>query len=257
MTNAWFRAVVILLLGSSFACSTPAPVASEPRTDRLAVLEHRFNHPDSDSDKIRVAIELIRSGVADPAYREFIHDEAEKALASEEEAAAEWNRQHGFSQRQTHERPPVAQTVSYAGPRNAITSKSAYAAVPYGVAVPVPAVREPDPTNLLPIVAVSMTATTGDPAARDQLRRALCGSNGLLAAEGALGLARMKERDAIPEIIDAARRFKQPLAFARALIYYNDAKANAEARVLLNNPALYKEMQQTASDRAYDPYHRK
>jgi hypothetical protein len=239
-----------LLAATVFGCSARPIDLTEgvPQSaSRVARLEKAFqNREISRTDKMRVAAELVRLGVRKPVYRDYIEDQVERALDAEQRAAAAWDDRGNHPPDAAIRRRPVAMNVSTR-------------TVVGGTLEPEPAagIRPPDATNLLPVVMRSMTATEGDETARDQLRRALKSGNVLLSAEAALGLAKLKDKESIRDIADAAVRFDQVFLFGRALLYYGDPTADAIAKDLLQDDALVRDIQNTAKLRKYDPYYRK
>lgn len=102
------------------------------------------------------------------------------------------------------------------------------------------------------LLYVSISA---DPRGSQYLYRALRSDNVLLAAQGALGLAKLKDKAAIPEIISAGVRFRDDkLLFAQALMYFDDREAEARAAAMLEDAALFEELRIAAKNSGYDPY---
>jgi hypothetical protein len=246
----------VLMLAAICGCSARPMNLTEGPPDakgRIARLEKAFqNRGVSRTDKMRLATELVRLGIRDPIYRDYIDREVDRALAAEEKAAASWDAsQNGRSDA----RMRIQETAVNISTKNAF-SASRLTGDSTRVS-PFNPNRPPDATNLLPMVMRSMTAVEGDSVAREQLRRALTGSNVLLSAEAALGLARLKDQTSIPDIEQAAVRFNQPFLFARALLYFGDPTADEIARNLLHDDNLVSGIQETAKLRKYDPYYRK
>lgn len=248
--NWKIASLVAALAVAMIRCSaTPVDLtegSANSRT-RIAKLEKAFRENLSQTDRIRVATELVRLGVANPVYRAYIADEVDRALAAEDAAARDWMRQQVND---AHPRAQATATVARISDRPA-------AVVPQVLRPDIDTHRPPDPTNLIPIVGASMSAVPEDTAMRDRLRRALDGHNVLLSAEAALGLARIKDKESILRIEAAAKRFEDSFLFASALVYYGDPAADAIAARLLNDPEMLSEMKETARLRELDPYHRR
>jgi hypothetical protein len=250
MSMSWKSVTIIAAVAVAMIGCSAAPVdlteGAAKSKSRIAKLEKAFLEDLSQTDRIRVATELVRLGVGNPVYRTYIADEVDRALAAEDAAVDEWLRQ------QLNDTTPRQQTtvkLARLADRPAI--------VPQAIARDVAMDRPPDPTNLVPIVGASMTAVRGDVAMRDRLHRALDGHNVLLSAEAALGLAKIKDEESIPRIEAAAKRFEDGFLFASALVYYGNPTADAIAAKLLNDPEMLSEMQATARSRKYDPYYRR
>lgn len=247
------RLIVAAVAAAMVACSaTPVDLteASANNRKRIAKLEKAFRAHISQIDRIRVATELVRLGVQKPLYRAYIADAVDRALAAEDLAAQEWIRQ------ERKDSSKGSQAVGrVARPKHVLVSDRPVQTAPLQlVAV---AERPPDPTHLVPIVAASMSAVQGDLEMRARLRRALASQNVLLSAEAALGLAKIKDKESIPGIEGAAKRFDEGFLFASALVYYGDAAADAIAARLLADDELLDEMKTTARSRNFDPYYRR
>ncbi len=74
------------------------------------------------------------------------------------------------------------------------------------------------------------------------LLRGLASPNILIVFESALGLARLQDKESLPEIIDAARRMrslKERDMVAKALLYFSGPRAQNAAERLIRNRRLF------------------
>jgi hypothetical protein len=80
-----------------------------------------------------------------------------------------------------------------------------------------------------------LLAETGDPRGLPLLRSAMSSHNYMIQAVAAKGLAKLQDKDSVPQIIEACQ--KAPIdvapAIAEALAYFNDAKAQSAAEKFL------------------------
>jgi hypothetical protein len=256
------RTLAILLAAVVVGCSANTPVDQpEPVDDpgRIAKLENAFRSSEvSAADRIRIATELVRLGVPNAEYKAFLLNELDRALAEEQKAAEEWLNQ------QKDVRPPAAARMKsgMARPSGVVPAKNTVQSIPAEFTARTAKIgdvseREEDASFLNSIVASSMSIGPADTDIRDRLRTAVNGQNVLFAVEAALGLARVKDKEAIPMIEAAAYRFEEDFLFARALVYFDDRTADAIAKKLLKNQKLFDELHETARLRQYDPYFRK
>jgi hypothetical protein len=110
MRKTLSRILTILIVAISLACSGTTPPAPNP--SYIKELEQSFANNPSDADKIRIAIELVRQGARSPKYRIFLLDEADEALAAEEQAAEQWKREAGLVPVRPAADPPARQVRS-------------------------------------------------------------------------------------------------------------------------------------------------
>jgi hypothetical protein len=242
---------------------TTVCVAQSPTVN----FEQSFRAASSREEKARIASQLVRMGSRDPRYWKFLAGEAEQGLKGEAAAAAEWRRKHTTvdeSRMASSDRPSsgdgsrtIDATTTHLGlgenTANAPATSSRHASPTHSVTTSYSVTPRPaDATHLLPFIYLSMT---GKPESRQYLVRALSTDNALLAAQGAMGLAKLGATDMIATIAAAAIRFPQErLLFAQALAYFNDAEADRQAVDLIPDVQLYAQLQEVARASNYDPY---
>src|SRR5260370_39289585 len=87
---------------------------------------------------------------------------------------------------------------------------------------------------------VGLLALTGDPRAVPLLRRALWSPNYMIEIMGAMGLAKIQDKESIPWIIEACRRAPAEAAavIAESLIYFDDLKHNVRSTNIFRRTPL-------------------
>lgn len=100
--------------------------------------------------------------------------------------------------------------------------------------------------------AVQALGEAADRRSRSILLRGLNSPNILVVFESSLGLARLDDRQSIPEIIAAAQHFRSPKErrmIAKSLLYFDSSKAQFAAERLIRDPALVRRWREEVSRR--------
>ena len=258
----------LLIVGLLSACSArppaPAPEASvnaesqrAEANQQLVSLKHQFLAGTTPDARGYAAALLVRRGERDPRYWTLLARSAETALAQEVKAAARWRSDNTVRQAGSVEELPAetgtGAKVTFPQSTSATPQRSARVTKVYGsTTVSDLAERSLD---LSSVGAILNLAVAGDKRGSEYFYRALDSDNVLLAAQGALGLAKVHDEAAVDRILSAARRFPQSkILFAQALTYFNNPEVQREAEQLVGNSELYNEMRRVAQENGYDPY---
>lgn len=215
----------ILLLGG-LALAPRLPAQEAPRTrellgrrdpEALAELERRFSTSASEIERQQIASVLVRRLERDEPYFDFLAGEARRAVESsmpfpfaiDLEGRAVRGRYSG-------------EFLRWAD-RERISPDSAAA---YGM-------------NEAPLAVLAL-ALTDDPRAAGLLHRAVASPNTMVAYQGAVGLARLRDETAVPRIIAAAAEAPAELGalLGRALLLFDAPEAQAAAARLIGDEKL-------------------
>jgi HEAT repeat protein len=173
----------------------------------IPTLKRMFEATSNSNDKAHVASALLRLGVRDPLYWDYLEEQAATAIESD----APWLLQYDQSGKQLPD--PSPDFVAWAKARN----------LAIGDAVEEAFFWNPG--------KVSFLAEIGDARAIPLLRRALTCRNPLIRVVAAKGLALLKDKDSIPQIIAACEEANADgsQAIAQALIFFDDPRAQRAA----------------------------
>ena len=251
-------AVYLLSCSAGTGSATNSQPSSE--SSRIHRLEQIYANPQSSElERLNAASELVRLGVSNPKYWTRVQREGRTAIQREQSASNEFKKQQrveyaGDAERLVANRDAIADAslVATAGSSTTTTAKVIRTKVTGYTENGTFVAREPDLSNLSGVMAL---AASKHPDALPSLRRAVKSDNVMIAAEGALGLANLKDHQSVPLIVQAAERFDEGFLFARALVYFGTTNANDEAdRLLRDKPKLLRELKATAQARGFEPY---
>lgn len=108
----------------------------------------------------------------------------------------------------------------------------------------------------LPIY-LTLLGVTGDRRGREVLRKALQSRNFMIQGNAARGLAKLGDRESIPAIITACRKApaKEMAGWvARALVFFDDPKAQKAADQFIPDKKLLAELRKQAREKRPDPF---
>lgn len=266
------RIVFVLTLAAICGCSAQTPIASNtasrpdtdippPRAeDPLAHLKREFDRPSSPEARTRAAALLVRHRDPDPRYWSYLAAAASKAITAELHAAKRWREAQIVEQAAQGTTTVVA---AREGTNASATWGTTQAKSGTARRIESPRMRghtqvlnlterSLDPSNVAPLLYISIA---GDERGAQLLYEALNSDNVLMSAQGAMGLAKLRETASVERIIAAASRFPDSkLLFAQALVYFNDPKVDAVAATMLRNPRLFEELRTSAKAANFDPY---
>src|SRR6266446_4610516 len=178
-------------------------IAQARAVQAVPMLEEKFVRTQDELDKAHIASALVRLGDNNDIYWDFQVKLVTQAVESDAPSFMSFD-SHGKSVP-----GPSPEFVAWADAHKlsheGLGEKQMYLA--------------PGPVGLL--------ALTGDPRAVPLLRRALWSTNFMIEIMGAMGLAKIQDKDSIPRIIEACRRAPAEAAavIAESLIYFDDPEA--------------------------------
>jgi HEAT repeat protein len=163
--------------------------------------------------ELHIASVLIRLGVKDVVYWNYLAEQAQAALEINIPFPIKTDAQEGPNP------PPNPEFAAWVRSRNLDRNVTAMYELMY-----------------LP-TSVNLLAMTDDPRGIPLLRQALLSANPMIQAVAAQGLASLQDKDSIPQIIAACKKASasERTALARSLVYFDDPQARAFAE--LNVPA--------------------
>ena len=171
-------------------------------TETVAILKENFVNTQDERQKAQIASALIGLGDKEDIYWDFLLRQATSALESEASSAVKYDSQ---------EKP-----IEGPSPEDAWAKQDAIY------------------NKLL------MLAETGDPRGVPFLQRALSSSNSDIQVFAAGGLARARNKDSVPLIIDVCKNASPVVASsiaAQALVYFDDPRAQSAADRYLSKEA--------------------
>lgn len=253
-----------LLLGALLwsSCSSRAPgdtqqgnVAPKQATSSIGALEERFASATTPLEKLRLATQLAQVSADRQKYVDYLISQAATALTAREQIVRSLQRKNettSVAEYRPSDRSVWADTAAISSKPASLSSAERTRTVHvYGSTRTNPTDSTPaDPYAMAAIMALSMTGASNG----DTLMRALDSGSDEIACEAALGLAKLKRREAIPKIINVALASNDRFSYAQALVYFGDSVADKAAKELLHNDELLHELQTTARERHYDPY---
>lgn len=100
-------------------------------------------------------------------------------------------------------------------------------------------------------VDLTFLAVTGDPRGLALLRRSLASRNYFIQAVAAKGLAKLQDTDSVPVIIAVCRKSPAQVAelIARALVFFEDARAQAAAETFISDRQLLDELRKLGREK--------
>lgn len=203
---------------------TPATVNSIVQLraiQAMPVLKQQFATHTETLTRQTLASALIRLGEADPVYWDFLAAHARVAIESDAPFPSAFDADGKLIPRQLSPQFLAWATANNMSPESA-SSVQVYA---------------------LP-VDVTFLAATGDPRGLALLRRGLTSRNYFIQAVAAKGLARLQDTNSVPVIIDACRKAPAQVSelIARALVFFNDARAQTAAETFITNAEVLAEL---------------
>ncbi len=180
----------------------------------IPVLKAQFAQSADATNKGRLASALLRLGVKDDSYWNFLVEFATPAVDND---------------------APFPLILSPEGKLIGKPGEYSPAFIAWADAHKVPAdTAAQDAVYGLPITLV-IFASTGDPRGTPLLRRALKSRNYFIESMAAKGLALVKDKDSIPLLIEACKNAPTDMRvnLATALVYFDDPRAQAAADTYL------------------------
>jgi len=191
-------------------------LAQAGATQAIPALKQEFAVTKDTLLKLAVASGLVKLGDKDPIYWDFLVDKAREAIANDAPPIVLLDSEEREDRNQ-RELPP--EFIAWAKAHNIEPSAAAQAQA-FDL-----------PVNFL------YMAEIGDPRGRDLLRMGLKSHNGIIQSYAALGLAKLRDKDSIPLIIEAGRTMPQggALFVASALLFFDDPRAQSAAEIFISD----------------------
>ena len=214
--------------------STPATFNALARSGSpkaIPILQERFPLTTDVIERTALASALVRLGGKNPAYWKYLFDEAQSAIISDIPFPGAFDENGNSVPRQL-----APSFLEWARLNGISPNASAQAQL----------TLEPAKVTLL--------AITGDPRGTLILLKGLNSPNYLIKAAAAKGLARLRQRDAIPAIIAAADSVPssvKPL-IARALVFFDDSRAQIAAERLIPDKPVLEELRRLSREKGTD-----
>lgn len=187
----------------------------------IPVLKQQFAVHSDTLTRQALASALVRLGEADPMYWDFLADHARVAIESDAPFPSAFDAEGKLVPRQLS-----PEFLAWANAHD-MSPESASSVQVYGLPVD-----------------VTFLAATGDPRGLALLRRGLTSRNYFIQAVAAKGLARLQDTSSVPAIIDVCRKAPPQVSelIARALVFFNDARAQTAAETFIKNPEVLAEL---------------
>ncbi len=181
--------------------------------------------------KEHIAYGLIKLGEKDQTYWDFLVMRAKAAVESDAPFTNSFDPQGKIVPRQL-----APEFIEWAKAHNLPANDAAYAQA-YDL-----------PGSLL------FLARTGDPRGRDLLRRGMASRNYFIQAAAAKGLAKLKDKESVPLIIEACRKAPEEVAvaIAWALVFFDDPQAQAAAERFITNKEMLEGLRKIWREKGID-----
>ncbi|HYX51968.1 MAG TPA: hypothetical protein VE783_00850 [Candidatus Limnocylindrales bacterium] len=191
-------------------------------------LREQFARTQDDLLKDAIASTLVRLGVEDRSYWDYLEQNARKAIESDAPFPSAFDVQGHAIRKQLS--PEFLEWAK----RNQLDVQQA---------VTIQMQRMP--------AQVSFLAATRDPRATELLRRAMASRNYLVEAVAARGLASLQDSDSVSLIVTACRRAPSEAAelVARSLVFFQTPQAQSAAESFIQNPETLDQLRKLSKEK--------
>lgn len=210
-------------------------LAQANATDAIPALKERFVPTKDSLLKAALASALVRLGTKEDIYWEFLKDRVTAAVENDPPSIFLTDSKGKLVRGQGKFSP---QFTAWAKSKNLDPNIAAQAQI----------YEFPN--------YVTLMGLTGDTRGRELLRRAMSSHNYLVQTAAAKGLAKLKDNNSVPIIVQACEHSPTEIApmIARALVFFDDPRAQSAADKFISNKALLQQLRKRATQKGADPF---
>lgn len=211
-------------------------LAQAGATQAIPALKQEFAVTKDTWLKLAIASALVRLGDKDQVYWDFLADEARAAVESDAPSIFLRDSEGRVDRNQREMAPDF---IAWAKAHNLDPAAAAQAQT-FEL-----------PRNLFYL------AETGDPRGREPLRMGLKSHNTTIQSYAAKGLAKLRDKESVPLIIEAGRTMPREVAaflVAPALLFFDDPMAQSAAEMFILDKQMLEEVRSKIRAKGADPF---